>query len=49
VDYTKVHCPVVERVCATEAVWLEQNLLLGTSEDMRDIVDAVSKIQRATS
>ena len=49
VDYTKVHCPVAERVCATESVWLEQNLLLGTSEDMRDIVDAVSKIQRAMS
>lgn len=49
VDYSGVHCPVAERVCATEAVWLEQRLLLGGREDMRDIVEAVAKIHRATN
>ena len=28
-DYGQVHCPVTERVCAEEAIWLTQNLLLG--------------------
>lgn len=43
-DYTKVFCPVSERACREEAVWLTQSLLLGTEEDMNDIVKAVSKI-----
>ena len=39
-------CPVTEQVCQ-ESVWLFQNLLLGSREDMDDIVEAVAKIQRA--
>ena len=38
-------CPVVERVCQ-ESVWLFQNLLLGSQQDMDDVVEAVAKIQR---
>jgi dTDP-4-amino-4,6-dideoxygalactose transaminase len=36
-------CPNAERACR-EAVWLEQRLLLGSHEDMEDIVSAVKKI-----
>ncbi len=46
-DYTAVHCPVTERICATESVWLTQNLLLGTEEDMVQIAEAIGKIQRS--
>jgi len=49
VDYAKARCPVAERVCADEAVWLAQSLLLGTREDVHDIVEAVAKVQRAAS
>lgn len=47
VDYTKVLCPVTERACTEEAIWLFQSMLLGTRDDMQDIVDAVAKIQAA--
>lgn len=43
VDYTKVSCPVAERLCAGEMVWLTHNYLLGTEEDTRDIVRAIRK------
>ena len=43
-DYAAVSCPVCERVCAGEGCWLTQNLLLGTREDMDDIVRAVRKV-----
>jgi len=38
---------VTERVCAKEAVWLRQSMLLGSEQDMADIAGAVSEIQRA--
>ena len=44
-DYDRVCCPEVERICAEEAVWLTQNMLLGPEEDMRDIAGAIRKIQ----
>lgn len=44
-DYDRVCCPQVERICAEEAVWLTQNMLLGPEEDMRDITRAIRKIQ----
>ena len=34
VDYTKVYCPVTEKACHEEAVWIFQNTMLGTKEDM---------------
>ncbi|MCL6475536.1 MAG: DegT/DnrJ/EryC1/StrS family aminotransferase [Firmicutes bacterium] len=46
-DYSKVHCPVCERACYEEAVWLYQNMLLGDEQDMADIATAVAKVQRA--
>jgi dTDP-4-amino-4,6-dideoxygalactose transaminase len=47
VDFTKYAalCPVAERACATEAVWLEHRLLLGSKEDVDDIANAVEKIR----
>ena len=45
-DYSRVHLPVTERICADEAVWLTQNLLLGSEADTESIVEAVAKIQR---
>lgn len=44
-DYSKVSCPVCENACANEAVWLTQNMLLGTRQDMDDVVAAVRKIR----
>ncbi len=38
-------CPVTERACYHESVWLEHRLLLGTRADMDDIADAIIKIQ----
>jgi len=32
-----VHCPVTERVCASEGWWLFQSVLLGEQGDMADI------------
>ncbi|MBT3344995.1 MAG: DegT/DnrJ/EryC1/StrS family aminotransferase [Gemmatimonadetes bacterium] len=43
-DYSGVHCPVTERVCANEAVWLTQNLLLGTESDTSQIAEAIIRI-----
>jgi len=39
-------CPVAERACDEEAVNLNQNVLLGTQQDMDDIVTAIAKVQR---
>ena len=38
-------CPVSERACATEAVWIPQTMLLAGEEAMRDIAQAIQKIQ----
>lgn len=47
VDYTRVCCPEAEKACSREAVWIFQNTLLGTKEDMRKIAEAIVKIQQA--
>jgi dTDP-4-amino-4,6-dideoxygalactose transaminase len=44
-DYSKVCCPITEHACANEAVWLFQNMLLGSKEDMEDIAQAIRKIK----
>jgi dTDP-4-amino-4,6-dideoxygalactose transaminase len=43
VDYAKVSCPNADRVCR-EAIWLEQNLFLGSKNDMDEIARAFEKI-----
>ena len=45
VDYSTVELPVTERACNEESVWFYQNMLLGTREDMDDIVNAIAKIK----
>ena len=37
-------CPVNDRLCNEEAVWLSQNMLLGPKTDMDDIFRAIAKI-----
>ncbi len=38
-------CPVSERACATEAVWIPQTMLLADEDAMHDIVTAIRKVQ----
>ena len=42
-DYSTVHLPVVEQVCG-EMLWLQQRILLGAEDDMRDIAKAIAKV-----
>jgi dTDP-4-amino-4,6-dideoxygalactose transaminase len=44
--YERPDCPVTERACEEEGVWLTQDLLLGTKNDMDDIAEAIAKIAR---
>jgi dTDP-4-amino-4,6-dideoxygalactose transaminase len=46
IDYTRVHCPVAEKACSDEGVWILQPALLGDRSDMESFADAVRKIQR---
>lgn len=45
VDYAKTYCPVAEHVCTDGSFWTTQNVLLGTTQDMDDIADAILKVQ----
>ena len=45
VDYTNVSCPVTEKACYEEGVWILQHAMLGTREDMEDFARAIRKIQ----
>jgi dTDP-4-amino-4,6-dideoxygalactose transaminase len=49
VDYTNVSCPVTEKACYEEAVWILQHALLGTQEDMSLFAKAIKKIQMAVT
>ncbi|HOW18001.1 MAG TPA: DegT/DnrJ/EryC1/StrS family aminotransferase [Phycisphaerae bacterium] len=44
VDYAKTSCPHCEAICYELGGWLEQRILLGTREDMEDIVRAFTKV-----
>jgi dTDP-4-amino-4,6-dideoxygalactose transaminase len=50
-DYRKFIelCPVTERACSDEAIWFEHRLLLGTRQDMHDIIAAIVKIRANAS
>jgi dTDP-4-amino-4,6-dideoxygalactose transaminase len=43
--WAKTHCPVAERAGYLESVWLPHQLLLGSDQDVNQIVEAVAKIQ----
>ena len=47
VDYTRVICPVTEKACTEEAVWIMQHAMLGSKQDMEDFASAIRKIQDA--
>ncbi|WP_460673072.1 DegT/DnrJ/EryC1/StrS family aminotransferase [Larkinella ripae] len=49
VDYTTVYCPVAERACREEAVWIFQHAMLGSREAMQSFAEAIRKIQRVVS
>ncbi len=46
IDYSSFEekCPVSELACNSQAVWLPQNIFLGTEEDMDDVVAAIAKV-----
>jgi len=46
VDFTRVHCPVAEKACTQEGVWILQPALLGDRSDMESFAEAIRKIQR---
>jgi dTDP-4-amino-4,6-dideoxygalactose transaminase len=43
-DFSKAQCPNADRLCREQCIWLGQNLLLGSREDMDDIALAFEKI-----
>ncbi len=45
-DYHQVVCPVTDRACNEEAIWIRQSMLLGKQSDMDDIVKAICKVQQ---
>ncbi|MEM2341235.1 MAG: DegT/DnrJ/EryC1/StrS family aminotransferase [Candidatus Bathyarchaeia archaeon] len=45
IDYSSIKMPVTERACYYEGLWLPHYVLLGTKEDMEDIVAALEKIR----
>ncbi len=45
VDFSKIRCPVAERACDSESLWLTQSILLGNERDMEDIVKAAEKVR----
>lgn len=45
VDYSSVSCPVAEKACYEEAVWILQHGMLGPKEDMEKFALAIIKIQ----
>ena len=42
----RLPCPNVEYVC-DHSIWLYQQMLLGTQEDMADVVEAAAKVKKA--
>lgn len=44
--WAKTRCPIAERAAYVESVWLPHQLLLGSEQDVDQIVEAVEKIQR---
>jgi dTDP-4-amino-4,6-dideoxygalactose transaminase len=47
VSYKEVSCPLTEKACSEEAVWILQHGMLGPKEDMEKFAEAIIKIQQA--
>jgi len=45
IDYRKVRCPNAERLSKKESVWIYQTALLGTKDDVDDVIAAIWKIK----
>lgn len=45
VDYSNVKTPVAEKACYHEGLWLPQYVLLGSRDDMDDIISAIEKVK----
>lgn len=43
-DYGASHCPNSDVICREQGLWLGQNLLLGSDEDVDDIARAFEKV-----
>ncbi len=43
--WAKTHCPISERAAYRESVWIPHQVLLGSEEDVDQIVEAIMKIQ----
>ena len=46
VDYAGMNCPETEIACYEEAIWFTQNMFLGSTKDMDDIITSVKKIKQ---
>ena len=46
VPFRRGPCPVTERACVDEAIWIRQNALLGEVRDALDVARAIDKLQR---
>ena len=49
IDYQSASCPVAERLCAGETLWLSQNVFLDTREGMAQIAEAIEKIRASAT
>ena len=49
VDYTNVCCPVTEKACYEDAIWILQHAMLGTAGDMEKFAESIQKIQGAVN
>ncbi len=45
VSYKEAACPVAERACGEEGVWILQHAMPGSAEDMATFAAAIRKIQ----
>lgn len=43
-DYGQVHCPAAEQI-SDRGVWLHHRVLLGSEQDVVELVDAIKKVQ----
>jgi dTDP-4-amino-4,6-dideoxygalactose transaminase len=46
IDYASVSCPVAERACASEALWMSQFVLLADDKAIDDIVASARKVRQ---
>lgn len=46
IDYSKVSCPVAERISDQQGFWVHMNVLMGSSGELDSFAEAFRKIQR---